>query len=469
MAPAALVWFRNDLRLADNAALAAAMASGRKVHAVHIEASDPALRRRGGASRWWLHHSLNALAKDLAALGVVLETLEGETEQLLFSVIAAQQVDAVYWNRRYAPAERDIDAAIKARCRSGGITAASFAGSVLVEPFEMETGTGKPYSVYTPFWKTLRAREIALPIAAPKSNDTSLREAEVDTGYREPTWGIKLARYWTVGEQAARARLDSFLDDLVADYPSGRDFPALSVTSRLSPHLAFGEISPHQIWHSAQALAQHLPGRTEAVDKFLSELAWRDFNYNQLYHRADIALVAMQEKFSRLAWEQPGDELMAWQEGRTGFPIVDAGMRELWETGTMHNRVRMLVGSLLAKNLLIDWRLGESWFWDTLLDADGANNPGNWQWVAGCGLDASPFFRIFNPVIQGEKFDAAGDYVRRWVPELAALPDEWLHKPFEAPPDVLSRAGVRLGVNYPRPIVELKASRERALAALGAL
>ena len=465
MAHAALVWVRNDLRVADNPALAAALRHGGPVTALHIEPTDPGLRPRGAASRWWLHHSLKSLATDLARLGIPLETVRGDTRSEITAALERHGADALFWNRRYGAAERTLDGEVKAAIRADGRLAESFAGDVLVEPFEMQTGAGKPYSVYTPFWKALRQRPIAVPLPPPRPAAASIATPEVDADYPAPHWAAKLALHWTIGEAAAREKLTHFLDELVADYPEGRDVPARAVTSRLSPHLAFGEISPRQIWHAAQQAAQAHPERQSAIDKFLSELAWRDFNHNQLYHREDIATQPMQPKYAAMPWRDAPQALEAWQAGRTGFPVVDAGMRELWATGYMHNRVRMLVGSLLTKNLLLDWRAGERWFWDTLLDADPANNPGNWQWVAGSGLDASPYFRIFNPVTQGERFDPHGAYVRRWVPELASLPDEWIHKPWEAPGDVLRSADIVLGKTYPRPICDLKATRERALAA----
>lgn len=459
MTATALVWLRNDLRITDNPALHAALQHG-NARAIHIEDSGNGLRRRGAASRWWLHHSLNRLAEDLAQLGVALETVEGESEAALFKAIAEHGADAVYWNRRYGPAEREIDAGIKARLKREGIETESFAANVLVEPFQMETGGGKPYSVYTPFWNNLKKRDIERPLPRPRAGK-AIRPTRVDADYREPAWGRKIGRHWQIGEAAAHQRLEQFLEQLVMEYPEGRDIPAKAATSGLSPHLAFGEISPRQVWHTAQAMAQHAPSTASAIDKFLSELGWRDFNYNQLYHREDIARVPMVEKYAHLQWRHADAALEAWQRGQTGIPIIDAGMRELWETGVMHNRVRMLTASLLAKNLLIDWRKGEQWFWDTLVDADPANNPGNWQWVAGSGLDASPYFRIFNPVTQGERFDPGGDYVRRWVPEVAGLPDTLVHQPWQAP-DASQ-------LDYPKPIVDLKLSRERALEAFKAL
>lgn len=454
MAETALVWFRNDLRVADNPALTEALKQGRDAVALYVDETDSALRARGAASRWWLHHSLNALAADLAAIGVRLETVRGKGEASVTEAVKRHDVKAVFWNRRYGPAEREIDAGLKEKLRKAGTEVESFAANVLVEPFEMQTGAGKPYSVYTPFWKTLKQRDIPAPLRRPHGRD-KLPLHKVDADYREADWGKKLGKHWEIGEAAARKKLEHFLDDLVPDYPDGRDIPAKEATSRLSPHLAFGEISPRQVWHAALAVSHHEPSKTSAIDKFLSELAWRDFNYNQLFHRENIARVPMVEKYAHLKWRRAEAAFDAWTKGQTGIPIVDAGMRELWETGTMHNRVRMLVASLLAKNLLIDWRKGEEWFWDTLLDADPANNPGNWQWVAGSGLDASPYFRIFNPVTQGERFDPAGDYVRRWVPEVADLSDKFVHQPW-------ADGGVN---GYPEPIVDLKESRERALEA----
>ena len=433
MADTTLVWLRNDLRIGDNPALAAGMRRGRVV-AVHVEEADRRVRQRGAASRWWLNGSLNALAGELAAIGVRLETISGS----ILDAATDHGAGAVLWNRRYAPGEREVDAEIAAGLRAAGIEVEEFPGNALVEPFDIATKSGGPYAVYTPFWNALRQRDIPAPRRAADKQGAPIRAQAVDTGYRPEAWTEKLTRYWRIGETAAKDRLRDFLDR-VAAYPEGRDYPALEATSKLSPHLAFGEISARQVWHAAWALAEREPSRAGAVRKFLMELAWRDFNIHQLYHRADIATVSMQAKFRSLKWRQSDGDLRAWRRGETGIAIVDAGMRELWETGFMQNRVRMLTASLLAKNLLLDWRLGEQWFWDCLVDADTANNPGNWQWVAGCGNDAAPYFRIFNPDTQAQKFDPDGAYVQRWAPT-------------------------------PRkPIVDLKSSRERALAAFRAL
>ncbi len=465
--PTKLVWLRNDLRLADNPALAAAMQSAGKVVALYIHATDNDLRPIGGAARWWLHQSLQSLSRDLAEIGVSLRVETGDTETVLRAVLADTGAEDLHWNRRYGPAERALDGRVKRALRDDGLSVTSHPGNVLAEPWTIQTGQNRPYSVFTPFWKALRDRDIARPLPAPTGK--AIAPTPVDGAYRQPHWAGKLADHWTIGEAAAQKRLSDFLDGPLTAYPEGRDFPARDVTSRLSPHLRFGEISPRQVWHAARAFAHAHPEAAGAVEKFLSELAWRDFSHHQLYHRDDIAKVPMQAKYGGFDWRHAPSDLKAWQTGQTGIPIVDAGMRELWETGYMHNRVRMLVASLLAKNLMIDWRLGEDWFWDCLVDADEANNPASWQWVAGSGLDAAPYFRIFNPVLQGERFDAEGDYVRRWVPELARLPNEWVHKPADAPANILRKAGIAIGTDYPAPILDLKATRQRALDAANAL
>ena len=406
--------------------------------ALYIEATDPSLRQRGGASRWWLHQSLNAVAAALAARGVPLETRRGPTSVVMEDAVARHKAGAVHWNRRYDPAGRAVDTALKATLRQKGVAAESHIGNVLVEPFDIATKAGTPFAVFTPFWKAIRERHIIAPLPAPRRH-RSVATPAVDADYVEPFWAKKFRPHWQIGEVAARERLAVFIEELVAGYAEGRDMLAKDVTSRLSPHLAFGEISARQIWSYAQHVAGENPSLAGPIDKFLSELAWRDFYIHQLYHRDDIATVSMQRKFDGLAWRDAPDDLLAWQKGETGIAVVDAGMRELWETGFMHNRVRMIAASFLTKNLLIDWRQGERWFWDCLVDADPASNPGNWQWVAGCGNDAAPYFRIFNPETQAEKFDPDGAYVRRWAPA-------------------------------PRqPIVDLKSSRERALAAFAAL
>ena len=468
MTETSLVWLRNDLRISDNPAVSAALSRGSKVVALYVHEQSESVRRPGGASRWWLHRSLNELARSLASLGVPLAVRTGDSAAVIEGYVAEAGADAMFWNRRYAPGERAVDEQIKNGLQVRGIRDESFGANVLAEPWDVKTGQGRPYSVFSPFLKALRAGSIVAPSPGPVGLGP-IAVQPVDADYREPRWAAKLTPHWQIGEAAAERVLSSFLEQKLPNYPLGRDIPGQAATSRLSPHLRFGEISPRRAWHAALAVAQIEPLKQDLVDKFLSELAWRDFNYHQLFHREDIATRPMQPKYGRMGWRSAQPDLAAWQKGQTGIPIVDAGMREMWETGFMQNRVRMLTASLLAKNLLIDWRLGEAWFWDCLIDADVANNPGNWQWVAGSGLDAAPYFRIFNPVTQGAKFDGDGGYVRRWVPELAGLPDKWLHRPAEAPRHVLSAAGVTIGGTYPAPIVDLLASRGRALEAAAAL
>jgi deoxyribodipyrimidine photo-lyase len=464
----AIVWLRNDLRIADNPALRAAMERGGDVIALYVHEETKGVRPIGGASRWWLHQSLNILGADLADCGVALKVVSGDSSAVLDRMVTDAQASAVFWNRRYAPGERAVDGSIEESLTARGVEVASFGANVLVEPWDIATGQGRPYSVFGPFLKALKAGTIEPPLP-PAARRPAIEFSPVDEEYREPHWARKFAPYWQIGEKAAEKALTDFLEQRLHVYSKGRDIPGQAATSRLSPHLRFGEISPRRAWYAALAVAHAEPSKQEFVDKFLSELAWRDFNYHQLFHREDISTKAMRPKFEGMAWRDAQGDLKAWQKGQTGIPIVDAGMRELWETGFMQNRIRMLTASLLTKNLLIDWRLGEAWFWDCLFDADLANNAGNWQWIAGSGLDASPFFRIFNPVTQGEKFDSEAAYVRRWVPELANLPAKWIHRPAEAPPGVLKAAGVNMGKDYPLPIVDLGLSRARALEAAAAL
>ena len=464
----AIVWFRNDLRIADNPALGAAIEATEQVTALFVHEQDAELRPIGAAAAWWLHLSLDRLAADLAELGIPLVVETGTARTIVAERARRHAARAVFWNRRYSPGSRALDAEIKSGLGRLGIEVRSFNAALLVEPFEIATGTGTPYTVFTPFWRALRQRDIAPPLPRPKARQAAIPPPTAQLRER-PIWARKLESHWAIGEAAAQRALLGFLDQRVDAYASGRDIPARDVTSRLSPHLRFGEIGPRQIWHAAHLhAAAHAP-EGEAIERFLSEIAWREFSYHLLYHRADIATVPMQGKYAAMPWRDDPDALRMWRQGQTGIPIVDAGMRQLWATGWMHNRVRMLAASLLTKNLLLDWRLGEQWFWDTLVDADEANNPAGWQWAAGCGADAAPYFRIFNPVTQGEKFDPDGRYVRRWVPELQHLPNDWIHRPGEAPAAILQAARVALGAGYPRPLVDLKASRERALALFAAL
>lgn len=476
-----IVWLRDDLRLSDNPALAAALARGGPLLCAYIhDTRSPGLRPPGGASRWWLHQSLARLGADIGARGGRLDIFAGAGADMIVALARAAGAQAVFWNRRYGEAERAVDSAAKAALKDNGIAAHSFNGSLLREPWEVKTRTGTDFRVFTPFWKALRAigdppaplpapgrlTKGALPDGAPKpASLASLGLLPV-----KPDWAGGLRESWTPGETGAQARLADFAAGGARGYAENRNRPDLPSTSRLSPHLRFGELSPRQVFHAVtqRALSGAMPPRD--AEKFLSEVGWREFSYNLLYHFPKLATANLQSRFNDFPWKAPDlNHLRAWRQGQTGFPIVDAGMRELWQTGFMHNRVRMICASFLIKDLLIDWRVGEDWFWDTLCDADPASNAASWQWVAGSGADAAPYYRVFNPMLQGAKFDPEGEYVRRFAPELAGLDSASIHCPWEAAPDVLRKAGVTLGKTYPMPIVDHAAARQAALAAFAAL
>ncbi|MBN9490747.1 MAG: deoxyribodipyrimidine photo-lyase [Alphaproteobacteria bacterium] len=461
--PTSIVWFRNDLRLADNPALTAGARRGPIVPVYILDQETEGLRARGGASRWWLHQSLTALDLSLRRYGSRLVLRQGKAEQVLPALASEYSASAIYWNRAYDQGSVEQERRLQQLLTHRGVSTESFKGNFLFEPWEVKTSADAPFKVFTPFWRACRALPpppLALP--APQQLSSPANDLADDTLAswqllpNAPDWAGGLRETWTPGEAGATERLSTFLDGALARYRQERDAPAGATTSRLSPHLAFGEISPRQIWHAALAA-----GDGAAVEKFLSELGWREFSCNLLFHSGDLAQRNFRPEFDAFPWREDSGALKAWQQGRTGFPIIDAGMRELWATGWMHNRVRMIVASFLTKDLLIDWRAGERWFWDTLVDADPANNPVNWQWVAGCGADAAPYFRIFNPVLQAKKIDPRGDYVRRWIPELAALPEDTVHQPWKAGPSV--------AVAYPTPIVDHASARARALDAFHGL
>lgn len=471
-----VMWFRIDLRLADNPALSFAVRSDRPVIPIYVHDSRPdSVRPMGGASQWWLAGSLEALDASLRAKGGGLAILEGRPADIIADIVKATGAAAVVWNRRYDRPGQAEDAAIKAALKGAGIHAHSFNSHLLNEPWEVKGKAGGPIRVFTPYWRAARERgEPPMPERAPESiRFGTLAGASPTTvgrlGLRPtaPDWAVEMAREWTPGEAGARATLGRFLDDSAKGYGENRNRPDYVSTSRLSPHLAFGEIGPRQIWHAAKAAFEsgQTPAAQYDIDKFLSEVGWREFSYHLLDLFPKLATENFQPRFDAFPWRDDTEAYKAWTKGLTGYPIVDAGMRELWRTGWMHNRVRMVTASFLIKHLLIDWRKGEEWFWDTLLDADHANNAASWQWVAGSGADAAPYFRIFAPVLQGEKFDPNGDYVRTFVPELAKLPKEFIHRPWEAPHPVLLRAGITLGRDYPHPIVVHEKARDRALAA----
>ena len=466
-----LLWFRQDLRLADNPALSAAVERGHPIIPVFIWApEEEGLWRPGEASNWWLHRSLSALAKDLERRGSQLIIRHGPAAAVLHQLSVESDASFVFWNRRYEPQAIARDSKLKAELRKSGIQAESFSGALLFEPWTIQNSSGQPFRVFTPFWKACLSKPCAQAAAdAPASlprPDTWPCTLTLDELKLTPSidWASGLRDAWQPGESGAQQVLQRFQTAALDEYQVGRDIPGVVGTSRLSPHLHFGEISPGQIW---RALKQ---GKTSAAsDAYLRQLGWREFAHHVLYHFPNSAQQALRPEFAAFPWKTDARSLHAWTQGKTGYPLVDAGMRELWHTGWMHNRVRMVAASFLVKHLLTGWQEGAAWFWDTLVDANLANNTLGWQWVAGCGADAAPYFRIFNPVIQGEKFDPNGSYVRQWVPELAALPDEWLHKPWKAPASVLAKAGIELGATYPAPIVDHDQARARALAALSGM
>ena len=470
-----VVWLRQDLRLADNPALTYASASGRPVIVLYLFDTDPEQRPMGGASLWWLNRSLTALSSSLQAIGSRLILRKGKASEVLPQVVTETGAGQVVWNRLYEPSAIARDTSLKAELKATGVEVQSFSAALLNEPWTVETGSGGPYKVFTPYWRAARAKvgqQPALP--APQSLVSPERWLDSDTlsdwqlQPTHPDWSTGFDG-WTPGEVGALENLNDFLGGPANDYAEGRDQPGKTGTSRLSPHLHFGEISPRQVWiaaHGASAMGDLNEG---ARDKFLAEIGWREFNHHLLFHFPTLPTANFKQGFDRFAWQEDAEGLKAWQRGLTGYPMVDAGMRELWATGWMHNRVRMITASFLIKHLLIHWREGEAWFWDTLLDADLANNAAGWQWTAGTGADASPYFRIFNPFSQGEKFDPKGDYIRRWVPELARLPNKVIHRPWEATAFELSTAGITLGKTYPRPIIDHAKARARALSAYAAL
>ncbi len=469
----AIVWFRNDLRLADNAALRAACSTGDSVICAFIlDEEEAGAWLRGGASRWWLHESLASLARSLKDKGSRLVLRRGTSTQELAVLAEQTSATTIHCTRRYEPwaiqQEQDCKAALEKR----GIALKRYGGALLVEPENIATKSGEPYKVYTPFWRALSQnydasrpdlppRDIPAPSRWPRSEalgDWNLQPTK-------PDWAKAFPDHWRPGEAGAHDRFAMFLDQAANGYTADRNRPDLVGTSRLSPHLAHGEISPRLIWYRVKSLMGERTSRSDGLQTFLKELVWREFSYHLLFHFPHFPDMPFREEFADFPWRDDAKALKDWQLGLTGYPIVDAGMRELWTTGWMHNRVRMIVASFLIKDLLIPWQAGERWFWDTLVDADLASNAAGWQWVAGSGADAAPYFRIFNPITQGEKFDPHGTYVRRWVPEIGKLPNALVHRPFEADEHTLSEAGIRLGDTYPAPIVDHATARKEALKA----
>ena len=470
-----ILWFRKDLRLQDNAALSTAVSQGLTIIPVYIrEPQEAATGPLGAAQAWWLHHSLTALSASLEKLGSRLLLRSGPAQEVIPALMAETGASGIYWNRRYDPNGIAIDKQIKEAYCQHGLGVKSFAGQILHEPTRLKTGAGNNFRVYTPFWKAFEAsteppepipapQAIAAPDAWPSSDD--LKDWKLVP--TKPNWAARFPEFWTPGEDGAQKRLAAFIESGLAGYRTLRDCPDKPNVSMLSPHLALGEISPATIWHATRGLTDS--HSAEDVIHFRKELIWRDFSYHLLFHFPALRNKNWNPKFDAFPWRDAPEALEKWQRGQTGYPIVDAGMRQLWQTGFMHNRVRMITASFLIKDLLIDWREGERWFRDTLVDADPASNAASWQWVAGSGADAAPFFRIFNPVSQGEKFDPEGQYVRRFVPELKDMPAKFIHKPSEAPFAVLKEAGVSLGKTYPLPIVDHGKARDAAMAAFQGL
>ena len=475
-----IVWFRQDLRLGDNPALTAAIARGRPIFPVFIASlQDEGEWQPGAASRWWLHGSLAQLDLSLRQLGSRLILRQGPLLNSLRKLVLETNASAVFWNRGYEPNPFSEGMKLKTALEHAGLEAESFSGCLLYEPAAIQTGDGRPFKVFTAFWKACLARGIQPPpplkLPAKKLlNPASWPESlplEALCLEPKPDWAGGLRQAWSPGERGAIQRLNGFLEQGLPVYAEARNLPGQAGTSRLSPHLHFGEISPRTIYHAVMARLSTGPesDSRRAMEAFLRQLGWREFACHLLWHFPATSAEPLRSEFARFPWRMSKQELAAWQRGRTGYPLVDAGMRELWTTGWMHNRVRMVVASFLTKDLLLPWQEGARWFWDTLVDADLANNTFGWQWVAGCGADAAPYFRIFNPVTQSEKFDPSGDYIRRWLPELARLPSPWIHCPREAPALVLKNAGVNLRKDYPLPIVDHLHARTRALAAHGSI
>lgn len=461
-------WFRQDLRLLDNPAFVLAAARGRVLPIYILDDDNAGDHAMGAASRCWLHHSLKSLN---ASMNGTLSVYKGNPLDILKKIISIHDVKAVHWNRCYEPWSMVRDKTIKENLNASGIEVQSTNGSLLWEPWEIKKDDGTPYKVFTPFYRNgcLQDRFPREPLPVPanveyfQDIDGSLSVDQIqllpDTG-----WDKKFEPFWTMGEAGAQLRFQLFIDEGLSQYKDGRNLPSKPYVSRLSAHLHFGEISPNQLWYEVKNL-----GDNKNIDHFCSELGWREFSYSQLYHNPDLPTKNLQKKFDTFPWLEDQILLDAWKNGQTGVPMVDAGMRELWQSGYMHNRVRMIVGSFLIKNLRQHWHHGERWFWDTLVDADLANNSASWQWIAGCGADAAPYFRIFNPVKQGQKFDSEGKYVRQFIPEISSLPDKYLFNPWEAPEHILKSSGIKLGVDYPKPVIDLKDSRNAALEAFQSL
>jgi deoxyribodipyrimidine photo-lyase len=467
-----IVWLRNDLRLQDNAALSAAIERGGPLILLYIQDEKSyGTWAPGAASKVWLHHALESLAGELEKRGGRVLIRAGVTGEVLHELVTSSGAGAIFWNRRYEPNLRALDAGLKLELRAEGLEVETFNSALLNEPHTVANKSGGPFKVYSPYFKTVQDRPVEAPVAVDLAGAEwyvgELESEGLDSLglLPERDWWRGMVSGWEISEAGAQARLDRFLDGAVAHYNEDRNIPGMEGSSKLSPYLQCGLIGPRQV-------VAALETRTDLKEKgpfvYLKEIYWREFAYNVLFHFPQTPDSPLQAQYADFPWEADDALVERWQKGQTGYPIVDAGMRELYATGWMHNRVRMIVASLLVKQLLQDWKVGARWFWDTLVDADLASNTLGWQWSGGCGADAAPYFRVFNPMIQGGKFDAIGTYVKRYVPELAKLPAKYIHTPWDAPESVLEAAGVELGVSYPRPVIDHQAGRDRALAAFDA-
>ncbi len=458
MQTAIIIWFRNDLRLEDNPALSYAAGLNLPLIPLYIWDTNLSDKLIGSAQKWWLHHSLLSLKTSLKNYSLDLVFRKGNPKDILNEVIKLSGAKFLVWNRVYEPDSIVRDTSIKDYFIKQGIEVKTFNSLLLFEPWEIKNNTGENYKVFTPYWRYCLTKEPRRVLAIPKipvTQNLQIKSDDIDNWKLipcSPNWAANFEHYWSPGEAPATLKLSAFVSNVMDSYSVARDFPASKGTSKLSPYLHFGEISPNQIWYEAHNIADR-KGYNVNIEKYLAELGWREFSYNLLYYYPTIDREPINKKFIKFPWVFDQKKFDAWKKGSTGYPIVDAGMRELWSSGWMHNRVRMIVASFLTKHLLIHWHYGAMWFLDTLLDADFASNSASWQWVAGCGSDAAPYYRIFNPILQGQKFDPKGEYVRKWVPEIAHLPDNIIHTPWK----------YSSAIDYVKPIVDHDKARQVAL------